>query len=97
MPQIQVIARYTVSAGNEEKVVALLREAAPLSRSEPGNLDYTPYVDPDDPRRVVLLERYVSREAIDAHRETAHFQEIVLAQIVPLLEERIVELYEVAE
>ena len=44
---------------------------------------------------VVLLERYASRAAPAAHRETAHFKDLVLGQIVPRLDSRVVELYDV--
>jgi quinol monooxygenase YgiN len=46
---------------------------------------------------VVLLERYVSREAFAEHRETEHFKRLVLDGIVPLLDDRAVELFDVAE
>ncbi len=42
------------------------------------------------------LERYDSREAFATHRETPHFKELVLGQIVPRLEARGVEQLEAA-
>jgi quinol monooxygenase YgiN len=57
----------------------------------PGN------VDAARPAQVVLLERYASREAFAAHRETAHFQDLVLGRIVPLLSGRTVEQYDADE
>lgn len=93
----QVIARYTVAEGNEDEVLALLRQLAEASRSEPGNLAFTVYRELDEPRGVVLLERYTSRDAFAAHRETPHFKELVLARIVPLLDSRTVEEYEAPE
>jgi quinol monooxygenase YgiN len=50
----------------------------------------------DDPAEVVLLERYASREAFAAHRETPHFRDLVLGRIVPLLSGRTVEQYDAA-
>jgi quinol monooxygenase YgiN len=41
-----------------------------------------------------VVEGYASREAFAAHRETPHFQELVLDGIVPLLESRTVEAYD---
>jgi quinol monooxygenase YgiN len=69
-----------------------LRAAA---RTEPGNLAFDVYRDIDDDRSVVLLERYTSKDALAVHRETPHFIEIVLGQIVPLLDSRVVETYDV--
>jgi quinol monooxygenase YgiN len=91
MPELQAIARYIITAGNEERVLALLEELAAASRAEPGNIAFDPYVSPTDPRKIALLERYTSREAFEEHRATEHFQRIVLDQLVHLLDERTVE------
>lgn len=97
MPELQVIARYTLAPGNEDAVLALLPELAEASRAEPGNLGFEIYRSVEDERSVVLLERYASKEAFAAHRESAHFKELVLERIVPLLERRVVELYAPAD
>ncbi|HEY6479249.1 MAG TPA: antibiotic biosynthesis monooxygenase family protein [Streptosporangiaceae bacterium] len=95
MTELQVIARYTISAGQEDEVLSLLATLIAAVREEPGNLDFTAYRQLGADREVVLLERYASRAALAAHRETAHFNEIVLGQIVPRLDSRVVELYDV--
>ena len=95
MTDLQVIARYRISAGNEDEVLALLPELAEASRAEPGNVSFVAYRALGDDRDVVLLERYASREAFAAHRETPHFAELVLGKIIPRLESRVVEMYDV--
>jgi quinol monooxygenase YgiN len=45
----------------------------------------------------VLLERYISPEALAEHRSAPHFTQVLLGQIVPLLESRTVEEYDVPE
>ena len=97
MPALQVIARYTLAPGNEDEVLALLPQLAAATREEPGNLGFEIYRGTEDPHAVILLERYASREAFTAHRESAHFNELVLNTIVPLLESRVVELYEAVD
>jgi quinol monooxygenase YgiN len=97
MSELQVIARYTLSAGHEQEVLELLPELAEASRSEPGNVSFVVYRQLGDDREIVLLERYASRDALAAHRETDHFKDLVLGRIVPRLESRVVELYDVAE
>lgn len=97
MAELQVIARYTISAGNEDEVFRLLPKLAEAARTEPGNIAFDVHRRLDDDRKVVLLERYASRDAFAAHRETPHFKELVLGQIVPLLENRTVELYDVTD
>jgi quinol monooxygenase YgiN len=97
VPELQVIARYTLAPGNEDEVLALLPQLAAATREEPGNLGFEIYRGTEDPNAVILLERYASREAFAAHRESAHFKELVLNTIVPLLESRVVELYEAVD
>ncbi|MQA80008.1 MAG: antibiotic biosynthesis monooxygenase [Streptosporangiales bacterium] len=97
MPELQVIARYTISAGREAEVLALLPTIAAAARTEPGCRAFDAFRQLDDDRRIVLLERYVSGDAFDAHRETTHFKELVLDQLVPLLDSRVIEVYDVAE
>jgi quinol monooxygenase YgiN len=93
--ELRVIARYTISAGKEDEVLALLPKLAEASRAEPGNLAFVVYRRLDDDRQVVLLERYTSREAFAAHRETPHFQDLVLDRIAPRLDSRVIETYDV--
>jgi quinol monooxygenase YgiN len=97
MTELQVIARYTIAAGREDEVLALLPKLAAAARSEPGNVSFVVYRQLDDEREVVLLERYASRDAFAAHRETAHFKDLVLGQIVPRLDSRVVEAFDVVE
>jgi quinol monooxygenase YgiN len=92
MSELQVIARYVIAAGNEDEVLELLPKLAAAARTEPGNLSFEVYRQVDDGRRIVLLERYTSRDAFEDHRNTQHFKDYVLDRIVPLLESRAVEL-----
>jgi quinol monooxygenase YgiN len=95
MAEVQLIARYTITAGKEDEVLALLPKLTEAARAEPGNIAFTAYRQLDDPRGCVLLERYASREALAAHRETAHFKDLVLGQIVPRLDSRVVDEFDV--
>jgi quinol monooxygenase YgiN len=54
---------WVAQPGAEEAVAAILREVAPLSRAEPGCLQYDVHRDPDDPRRFLLWERYRDEQA----------------------------------
>jgi quinol monooxygenase YgiN len=93
--ELQVIARHAIAAGNEDKVYALLAELISAARTEPGNLAFDAFRSTEDPLRYVLLERYTSREAFADHRETRHFKDIMLGQILPLLASRDIEQYDV--
>lgn len=96
MPELQVIARHTAAGGERDAVLALLPKLIEATRKEPGNLAFDAYLKLDDPRSYVLLERYSSRAAFAEHRESAHFKELMLGQILPKLERRVVEQYDVA-
>jgi quinol monooxygenase YgiN len=91
MTELQAIARYVVPQEHHERVLELLHQLAEASRKEEGNIVFDVFENVDDPTRIVLLERYRSRDAFAAHRDTAHFRQLVIDQIVPLLTERTVE------
>ena len=97
MTELQVIARHTIAAGNEDPVHDLLPQLIAAARTEPGNLAFDAYFALDDPTNYVLLERYTSRAAFAEHRETAHFKDIMLGRILPLLSNRVIDQYDAAE
>ena len=97
MVQVQIIARHTIKEGHDDEVLALLAQFIEAARAEPGNLAFDSYGKTGDRRSYVLLERYASREAFDAHRHAPHFTGMLLTQIVPLLETRTVEEYDVPD
>jgi quinol monooxygenase YgiN len=85
---LTVVARYVVGEGHESTVARLLRENAEASRAEPGCLEFSVYQELDDPRKILLYERYTSEDAFQAHRRSPHFRDIIERQVVPLLDER---------
>jgi quinol monooxygenase YgiN len=97
MSELQVIARHTITAGKEQEVLALLPELIAAVRTEPGNIAFDAYRQLDDERTYVLLERYASREAFAEHRRTQHFKDLVLDQIAPRLDSRVIEQFDVTE
>jgi len=46
------------------------------SRAEAGNVKYDYYVSAEDADEILLLEKWKDAEAIDKHRETAHFKRL---------------------
>ena len=84
-----VIAQYRARPGEAEVVEEGLRNMVEPTRSEPGNIDYQVFRDPDDPALFVLFERYVDEFAFDAHRASPHFGTWLAAQVLPALADRI--------
>ena len=74
--------------GESDTVAELLRQLMPLSRAEPGCLQYDAHRDPDEPNTFFLFERYADQEAFEAHSASAHFRGLVLEQALPLLATR---------
>ena len=79
---------WVATEGESDAVAELLRRLMPLSRAEPGCLQYDAHRDPDDERRFFIFERYVDQAALDAHAASRHFQELVLGEALPRLASR---------
>ena len=92
--EVAVVARYQVKPGQGDEVARLLRGHVAASRAEPGCLQFTVLRSAEDPDSFLLYERYVSREAVDAHRASPHFAAIAQARIWPLLADRSADLYQ---
>lgn len=92
---IVLVARYTVQAGRGDEVEAALRRMAPLVKQhEPGCNLYQVNRSRENPDFFLLYEQYVDQAALEAHRETPHFKEIIEQTIIPLLDKRERELYD---
>lgn len=85
---IHVFAKWQVKAGHLEPVLSLLKEVAQESREEEGNLFYTLHQSNSDVNTLILFEGYQDEAALAAHRNSEHFQTLVIGQIVPVLENR---------
>jgi quinol monooxygenase YgiN len=92
---IVLIARYHTVPGKRQEVESILREMAPLVREhESGCRDYQASRSLDDPDLLLLYEVYDDMEAVELHRTTPHFKELIEGRAVPLLQKRERELYE---
>ena len=79
---------WVAKEGEADAVADLLRQVAPLSRAEPGCLQYDVHRDRDDANRFFLFERYVDEAALEAHGASPHFQQFVFEEALPRLAER---------
>ena len=76
-----------------EDVLGLLAQMAAATRKEPGNLSYDFYRGGEDPEQIVILESYHEAEDFDRHRESPHFLDVGVSQIIPRLVSRYVSTY----
>jgi quinol monooxygenase YgiN len=92
-----IVAQWYAKAGKEDEVAELVRQAMQSTRAEPGCRVFMVNRSVDDRRKFLLYEQFVDRAAFDAHTSTDAFKEIVLGRIVPLLDTRVREIYDLVE
>jgi autoinducer 2-degrading protein len=73
---LTVVARFRAKPGRRDQVLDDLVAMIEPSLAEEGCLLYQPYVDPTDQDRVILLERWADRAALDYHFSTPHFRAV---------------------
>ena len=88
----ELIVKWTIRESETPRIIALLPQLVESTKNEEGNLSYHIYQSADSHNVLVLHERYADQEALDAHKNSKHYQEIVVEQIIPHLENREVQL-----
>lgn len=88
---VVVLAHWKTTAAGVAAVLAHLADLRSQSLAEPGCLGYEALQMVDDPSALVLIERYRDEAALEAHRNSAHYRELVVDRILPLLTDRRVE------
>jgi quinol monooxygenase YgiN len=66
-PVIIVIGSVQARPEHRDEVVHLALEHVQRSRAEPGCLLHSVHFDVEDPNRLVFLEHWTDRDALDAH------------------------------
>ena len=85
---IFIFAKWQVKNGNLQTVLDLLPSLIEKSSSEEGNIFYKIYQDNSDSNTLILNESYKDMASIEAHKNSDHYQEIAVKEIIPLLENR---------
>jgi len=85
---IHVFATWKVQAGQIENVLNILKTVGEESVKEAGNLFYQIHQSNADVNTLVLFEGYKNEAAILDHRNSTHYQNLVVGKIIPLLENR---------
>ena len=86
--KVHVFATWQVKDGHIDTVLNLLKTVREESLKENGNLFYTIQQSNTDTNTLILFEGYRNEAAVEEHRNTPHFQDLLLGQIVPLLASR---------
>jgi len=74
---ISVIAGFAVKDGKEEECMNIVKKLIAATQKENGCIMYDCFKSSDDPKKFVIMEKWESKPALDAHMETAHFKEYV--------------------
>lgn len=85
---VHVFATWKIKEGQLENVLHLLKTVQEESVKEEGNLFYKIHQSKADANIIILFEGYRSEAAVEEHRNSIHFQDLVLGKIVPLLDSR---------
>lgn len=72
---ISVLVGCSVAPENREEALAVYGELVVATLKEPGCVSYELLQLRDDPRELMLAERWISQEHLDAHTRTDHFIE----------------------
>lgn len=85
---VYTFAKWQVKEGKLDHVLKLLAEVAKQSIEEKGNLFYKVHQSNSDANTLILFEGYTDQSAVDEHRNSAYFQNLVIGNIIPNLESR---------
>ena len=86
-----------VKPGAEEKCKEFISIMQQHSRQEPGCLMYVVHQRKDDPQRFLVYEQYKDEAALEAHRNSDHFQEYATNGVYTMIDERDAGLYQPLE
>lgn len=84
----ELIVLWKIREEELANVMRLLPELVEKTKGEAGNLHYAIYQSADSRTEIILHERYKDEAALNAHKDSAHYQQIVVGQIIPTLETR---------
>jgi len=84
----ELIVKWKIRESETARILELLPTLAENSKKEKGNLFYAIYQSENDPNELILHERYSDIEAAEAHKNSEHYQKIVVGKIIPHLEIR---------
>jgi quinol monooxygenase YgiN len=88
---ISFLVRMKFFEDDRADIQAMLAPLTRESRSEPGCITYIPHWVEGEPATLVIYEQYKDREALEAHRGSAHFQKYAVSGLYQKMRERSVE------
>lgn len=84
----ELIVKWKIKESETPRILTLLEELVKKTRNETGNILYNVYQSVENVNELVLHERYIDSDAVEIHKNSEHYQQTVLGQIIPHLEIR---------
>ncbi|MEM0543968.1 putative quinol monooxygenase [Flavobacterium sp. j3] len=88
MESVKLLAKYKIKEGKVEEFKILFEQIAKHTAKESGNLAYRSFFDHSNDSNFFIYEEYENLQALETHKNSFYFKEIVIERIVPLLESR---------
>ncbi len=79
-----LVVNWMAEKGKEGKVKDVFAKLASASRQEPGCRQYTVHQHRDNPRHFLVYEVYDNDAALQAHRDSQHFQQYAVKDLPAL-------------
>jgi quinol monooxygenase YgiN len=71
---LTIVATFQAKPEAAADLIEKLQELAVITRREGGCISYRPYVAPEDPTSVVMVEQWADADAIAAHNKSEHLR-----------------------
>jgi len=76
-----LVVNWMATEGREADMLAAFNRLAEGSRLEPGCRMYVVHQHRDNPRHFLVYEQYESDAALQAHRDSVHFQQYAATEL----------------
>jgi quinol monooxygenase YgiN len=81
---IVLVVNWMAHEGREADVIRTFTKLADASRAEPGCRMYLVHQHTENPRHFLVYEQYDNDGALQAHRDSSHFQQFALKDLPQL-------------
>jgi quinol monooxygenase YgiN len=77
MSEVVVVGSFTAQPGKEQEAQEAFVALLEPTHAEDGCILYALHRGADDPARLTFIERWASREALEAHLASPHIQDVL--------------------
>jgi quinol monooxygenase YgiN len=77
MSEVVVVGSFKAQPGKEAEALQAFKDLVAPTHAEDGCILYALHQGADDPSQLVFIERWASREALDAHLKTPHIAAVL--------------------